>query len=140
MFLPSRPQVPFSRKRQQCQNPARSLAASTPAARTVPPRRAMRAEIYWMTGVPQGRLAVLPRPRGGDWLADEARSLRLAGVDVLLSLLTNEEVVELDLAEEAACCAEAGIEFVSFPIQDRGVPSSRSEAVAVVQRLARLMA
>ena len=42
---------------------------------------------------------MLPRPRGGDWLADEIRSLRACGVDVLVSLLTGEEVGELDLAE-----------------------------------------
>jgi len=100
----------------------------------------MRAEIYWVAGVPQGRLAVMPRPRGGDWLADEVKSLRQAGVDALLSLLTNEEVAELDLAEEAACCAGAGIQFVSFPIPDRGMPFSPGETLAVVQRLATLLA
>src|SRR5262249_33315807 len=120
-------------------NPARSSVIPTPRARTIPTRRAMRAEIYWIAGVPHGRRAVMPRPRGGDWLADEVRSLQVAGVDVLLSLLTNEEAGELDLAEEAACCAGAGIQFVSFPIPDRGVPSSPAETLAVVQRLAKLL-
>jgi protein-tyrosine phosphatase len=96
----------------------------------------MRAEIYWIADAPKGRLAVLPRPRGGDWLEDEIQSLRHAGVDILLSLLTQEEIAELDLVHEADCCAACGIQFVSFPIIDRGVPTSVPEALVVVQRLA----
>jgi protein-tyrosine phosphatase len=100
----------------------------------------MRAEIFWAEGLREGRLAVLPRPRGGDWLADEVRSLRAGGVDVLVSLLTRDEVAELGLAEEAAFCAAGGIEFLSFPFADRGVPASAPGALALVRRLAALVA
>jgi len=48
----------------------------------------MKAEIYWISGVERGRLAILPRPRCGDWLEDEIGSLRLAGIGCLVSLLT----------------------------------------------------
>jgi len=100
----------------------------------------MHAEIFWIEGVQPGRLAVLPRPRGGDWLEDEVCSRRAAGVDVLVSLLTRDEVAELDLAAEAACCATAGVEFISFPFADRGVPESAPDALALVRRLAALVA
>jgi hypothetical protein len=100
----------------------------------------MRVELFWIEGVREGLLAVLPRPRGGDWLEDEVLSLRASGVDVLTSLLTREEEAELDLAAEAVCCAACGIEFVSFPFADRGVPSSDPEALALVRRLAALVA
>src|SRR5262245_18959672 len=100
----------------------------------------MRAEIFWIEGLGRGRLAVLPRPRGGDWLEDEVRSLRACGVDVLVSLLTREEVGELDLVDEAGCCAACGIELVSFPFADRGVPASASDALGLVRRLAALLA
>jgi protein-tyrosine phosphatase len=100
----------------------------------------MRVEIFWIEGVREGRLAVLSRPRGGDWLGDEARSLRASGVDVLVSLLTREEVAELDLVEEEECCAAAGIEFVSFPIADRGIPASDADALALVRKLTALLA
>jgi protein-tyrosine phosphatase len=103
-------------------------------------RFAMRAELFWIEGVREGRLAVLPRPRGGNWLENEVRSLRASGVDVLVSLLTWEETAELDLVDEAACCAAAGIEFVSFPFADRGVPTSAPDALALVRRLAALVA
>ncbi len=98
----------------------------------------MRAEIYWIDGIPTGRLAVLPRPRGGDWLEDEMWSLRTAGVDALVSLLTKEETAELNLAGEADNCAGNGIEFVSFPLADRSVPASASEVLALVRRLSSL--
>src|SRR5262245_36465049 len=100
----------------------------------------MRTEIFWIEGTPAGRLGVLPRPRGCGWLDDEVRSLRSGGVDVLVSLLTPEEVGELDLADEAVCCFACGIEFVALPISDRGVPPSASHAAELVRRLASLLA
>lgn len=50
-------------------------------------------------------------------------SLREARVDVLVSLLTPEEVRELDLGEEAEYCSHQGIIFIALPIQDRSTPS-----------------
>ncbi len=35
----------------------------------------------------RGRLAIATRPRGGDWLEDEARGLRAAGLDAGVSCL-----------------------------------------------------
>jgi protein-tyrosine phosphatase len=69
----------------------------------------------------------MPRPRGGDWLEDEIQSWLRAGVKVVVSLLTCDEQTELSLADEEKLCRANGIEFVTFPIVDRGVPSS-SEA------------
>ena len=86
----------------------------------------MKTVVPWIEGPWRGRLAILPRPRGGDWLEDEVRAWRLAGVDVIVSLLTNEEVDDLDLAQEGRLCHAKGIEFLSFPIVDRGVPSQRA--------------
>jgi len=84
----------------------------------------MRTELYWIEGPWRGRLAIMPRPRGRDWLEDEIQSWRRGGVDVVVSLLTREEQTELDLRDEEALCRANGIEFVSFPIADRSVPSS----------------
>ncbi len=85
----------------------------------------MRAELYWVESPFPGRLAIGPRPRGGEWLDDELSDFRRAGVEVVVSLLTASEVRELDLMEEAAGCRAAGIEFLNFPIPDRDVPASR---------------
>jgi protein-tyrosine phosphatase len=84
----------------------------------------MRTELNWIEGPWRGRLAIMPRPRGGDWLEDEIKSWRRSGVDVVVSLLTREEQTELILPDEERLCRANGIEFVSFPIVDRGIPSS----------------
>src|SRR5215468_10841683 len=104
-----------------------------------PHEEAMRAELFWIEGIREGRLAVLPRPRVGVWLNYEVRSLRASGVHVLVSLLTREEATELDLADEARSCAAAGIEFFSFPFADRGVPASESDALGLMWRLRALL-
>ncbi len=70
------------------------------------------------------RLTIIPRPRGGDWLLDDIRALKLAGIEVLASLLTAAESEELGLSDEARYCNETGIKFLTFPIEDRSVPNS----------------
>lgn len=64
------------------------------------------------------------RPRGGEWLDDETRAWREAGVDVVVSLLEPREEAELALACEAVSSVASGLEFRSFPIPDRGLPDS----------------
>lgn len=96
----------------------------------------MRTELYWIEGPWPGRLAIMPRPRGGDWLEDEIQSWRRSGVGLVVSLLTREEQTELSLDDEGALCRANGIEFVSFPIIDRGVPSSLEEFTEQVTKLA----
>ena len=100
----------------------------------------MRTELYWIEGPWQGRLAILPRPRGGDWLEDEVRGWRAAGVDVIVSLLTSDEVTDLDLAQESCLCQAHGIDFRQFPIIDRSVPASRKATLEFVKKLAKLLA
>ncbi len=92
----------------------------------------MRADVYWIPGPWPGRLGIVPRPRGGDWLADDVRSWQEAGLDVIASLLTAEEVGALELQEEEARSREQGLEFYAFPIADRGVPESRAEMAKLV--------
>src|SRR5690349_14593755 len=99
----------------------------------------MRAQLYWIEGPPGRRAAILARPRGGDWLEDEVCSWKDQGVDVVVSLLTSPEVEEFGLAGEAAACAAAGIEYVSVPVPDRGVPPSREVFGEVVSRLSDLL-
>ena len=74
----------------------------------------------------------MPRPRGGDWLDGEIRSLSKSGVNVLVSLLTADETAELELQDEERLCGECGLRFISFPIPDRGVPFSMPEAAQMV--------
>jgi protein-tyrosine phosphatase len=73
------------------------------------------------------RLAIIPRPRGRDWLPDDISLLKRAGVDVIVSALTAAENEELGLIEERKCCQSEGIVFLPFPIEDRSVPISFPE-------------
>ena len=96
-------------------------------------------EVYWVPGPWPGRLGIIPRPRGGDWLADEARLWRASGIDVVTSLLTPPEIAELELEEEEARFRAAGLEFHAFPIPDLGVPRSRTELAKLVIELERAL-
>jgi protein-tyrosine phosphatase len=89
--------------------------------------------MHWIRGPWRGRLAVFARPRGGDWLDDEISTWARSGVEAIVSLLTPEEANELELTTEAAHCHAKGMEFVSFPIPDRRVPASRSQALHLVK-------
>lgn len=82
----------------------------------------------------------MPRPRGGDWLEDEINALRAMNVDVVVSLLETDEVQELDLEGEKRFCEAVGICFMSFPIADRNIPVSSSEALKFAESIEQLMA
>jgi protein-tyrosine phosphatase len=90
---------------------------------------------FWVETGNMARLAIVPRPRGGDWLEDELRHMKLAGVDVLVSMLPADEAMELGLSAEARLCEAAGITFWSFPIPDRQTPSSTAAFAKFVGEL-----
>ena len=92
----------------------------------------MKADLFWIPGPWRGRLAIASRPRGGDWLDDEASAWRQADIDVVVSLLENDEAAQLDLLRERQAAEDHAINFISFPIPDRGVPSSMQEAVSLI--------
>ncbi len=83
----------------------------------------MPQNIYWISAAQPYRLAIVARPRGHDWLADEIEGLVRVGIDTLVSMLTPEEATELGLMEEERLCAKHGIRFFNFPIPDRSVPN-----------------
>jgi protein-tyrosine phosphatase len=96
----------------------------------------MIPDLFWIPGPWPGRLAIAGRPRGGDWLGDEARGLRRAGVDLVVSLLERDEAAQLGLADEARVAEASGLGFLSFPIPDRGIPVSAPAAASLVATLA----
>ena len=95
----------------------------------------MEVTIHSINGPWKGRLAIIPRPRGGDWLEDEVRAWREAGLDVVVSLLTRDEIADLDLDQEANYSAAHDLQFLQFPIPDLGVPSSREAAFDLLGKL-----
>ena len=89
----------------------------------------MPSELYWINASETPRLAIMARPRAGDWLEDEIANWKHAGVGLVVSLLEREEIDDLGLEMEAPLCEENGIEYLSFPIPDRGVPSDSNGAM-----------
>ena len=87
----------------------------------------MRPEIYWITPLSPGRLAIVGRPRAGDWLTDEVAAWKAEGITDVISLLEDHEIRDLELTQEAAVVTAAGMSFRRFPIPDRGVPASRPQ-------------
>jgi protein-tyrosine phosphatase len=90
--------------------------------------------LYWINWEAV-QLGIMPRPRGNDWLSDDLGMLRQAGVDVIVSTLTAPEAEELGLVAEAHECAQNGLLFISFPIEDRSLPAHPSEFRALVDQL-----
>jgi protein-tyrosine phosphatase len=96
----------------------------------------MPSDLYWIDTGSSQRLAIMARPRAGDWLADEIEYWKHAGVEVVVSLLEPAEVAELGLLDEAAICEMNGIRFISFPIADRTVPEDAASARRFAAELA----
>jgi hypothetical protein len=93
----------------------------------------MRAALHVIAGPGPGQLATIAHPRGEPWPAEQLNALARAGVDVIVSALTTAEQHRLDFGEtaaSAAAAAAAGVEFISFPVEEGGIP--RAEAAAVV--------
>src|SRR5262249_34405373 len=58
----------------------------------------MRPSIYWLDLPEAGRLAIMPRPRAGDWLLDEIACWKREAINVVVSLLEQHEVDDLELS------------------------------------------
>jgi protein-tyrosine phosphatase len=95
----------------------------------------MKSVIYWIESPWPGRLAIVPRPRGGDWLEDEINSWRKTGIDGIVSALTTEEIHDFELFEEEKLAAANGLEYLPFPIPDRGLPGSMEQMKAFARKL-----
>lgn len=82
-----------------------------------------------------GRIGVMPRPAGGQWLTDDLMSLREAGVDTIVSALTEPERQRLDLIHQCEVAEKVGLSYVAFPIDDFGIPG-----IAEIRLLAKKLA
>jgi len=95
----------------------------------------MPTELFWINGPWPGRLAIAARPRGGDWLQDEVKAWHRLGVDIIVSLLTPDEVTDLDLEKEKQQAEADGIEFLPHPIEDRRAPAPEADATRLLGTL-----
>jgi protein-tyrosine phosphatase len=80
------------------------------------------ARIFWIPGNPRPPLAVLLCPRGGKELYDELREIQRGGIQTLVSLLDDEQVDMLELADEGRLASVMGIRFIHHPLPDHSLP------------------
>ncbi|MEM1023365.1 MAG: protein-tyrosine phosphatase family protein [Myxococcota bacterium] len=81
------------------------------------------------------RMGIIQRPPGGPSVDRAMQTLRLNGVDLLVSLQPPNEARACGLEREADAATLAGIDFLRFPITDHGVPTSTEDAIAFAQRV-----
>ena len=99
----------------------------------------MIAQVFWTQENFPGRIALVPRPRGDDWLEDEALAWKKSGLDVIVSMLESDEIESFGLAREAEFCQSNGIEFFSFPVADRSVPVLDEQFFLLLEKLKMLL-
>jgi protein-tyrosine phosphatase len=95
----------------------------------------MFTELFAVDGPWPGRLAIAPRPRGGDWLEEELSAWRQAGIDIVVSLLEPQEAAELGLEQEKVRSEANGMEFCSLPIADRSIPAPSLDTDGVLTKI-----
>jgi len=93
----------------------------------------------WIDTDDRYRLAIMPRPPGGMELDLYLGALHELGVEVMVSMLAEEEARWMSLSDEGAACVRNGLQFLSFPIADHGLPESRPDTLAFARQLMALL-
>jgi len=84
----------------------------------------MRPDIYRVGSVGSGYLAIMAKPVAGDFIEEEFSGIAKEGMLQVVSLLERDEEYAVGLRREAELCDANGMVFRSYPIPDRGLPSS----------------
>ena len=95
----------------------------------------MKPDIYTIEMIGSGFLAVMAKPVSGEWIEDEFFGIAKAGIKQIVSLLEIHEEYEVGLQNERKLAEQNHMVFISFPIQDRGLPNSVSEFSKVTKKL-----
>jgi protein tyrosine phosphatase (PTP) superfamily phosphohydrolase (DUF442 family) len=95
----------------------------------------MLPDVKWVRDIEPFKIALMAKPRAGEWLESEVVGLKSMGIGTVVSLIERDEIRELHLSDEKQLCEEYGITFIHFPIPDRGVPKSVEALKAMVESL-----
>lgn len=87
----------------------------------------LQPSIYKIEDIGLGFLAVMAKPAAGEWIEDEFLGIAKQGIHQIVSLLELQEAYVVGLQDEKQLAEKNRMEFISFPIQDRGLPKSVSE-------------
>ena len=86
----------------------------------------MLPTIYKVAELGKGVLSVMAKPVQGEYVEDEFEGFATLGINKIVCLLEDWEQKEVGLASEEELCGKNEIEFISFPIPDRGLPNTDS--------------
>ena len=96
----------------------------------------MYTKIYWIYQFDNGsKLGIMARPRGDDWQEEEIIKLKKQNIGVWVSLLEPHEVSELGLRNQPSLCNKHDLDFINFPIVDRGIPEKGSKIEQLISQL-----
>ena len=95
----------------------------------------MSPDIYRVELIGSGSLSVMAKPISGEWIEEEFSSIAKWGINRIVSLLEQHESIELGLDTEKELSEKNGMEYVSYPIPDRGLPSSPNDYLSFTKRL-----
>ncbi|VAW79878.1 hypothetical protein MNBD_GAMMA12-3149 [hydrothermal vent metagenome] len=87
----------------------------------------IHSKIYQVKKIGLGCLSVMAKPVSGEFVEQEFSDIAAQGVDCIVSLLELREANDIGLKLEQSLAEKNSIEFISFPIPDRGLPSSVSQ-------------
>lgn len=91
--------------------------------------------IYWIPEITNGRLGMMTCAQSGETMLDAVSLWKSAELDLIVSLLENEEAIQLAFTQEEAMCRSAGMELVRLPIPDQGVPASFDAVNTAVEKI-----
>jgi protein tyrosine phosphatase (PTP) superfamily phosphohydrolase (DUF442 family) len=95
----------------------------------------MTPDIYKVELIGSGSLSVMAKPVSGEWIDDEFSGIAKWGINRIVSLLEPREEMEVGLSEEKQYAEKYGMEFISYPIKDRGLPESIPGYLGFTKRL-----
>ncbi len=95
----------------------------------------MNPDIYKVELIGSGSLSVMAKPVSGEWIEDEFSGIARWGIDRIVSLLEDKEAFEVGLTDEKQLAEKYGMEFISYPIPDRGLPNTIQEYLNFTKRL-----
>ena len=100
----------------------------------------MKPDIYQVELIGSGSLSVMAKPVSGEWIEDEFSGIARLGINRIVSLLENHESIEVGLSKEQELSEKHQMEYISYPIPDRGLPSSISDYLFFTKHLYNEMA
>lgn len=95
----------------------------------------MSPDIYQVELIGSGSLSVMAKPVSGEWIEDEFSGIANRGINRIVSLLEKHEAFEVGLEAEQELAEKYEMEYISYPILDRGLPTSIKGYLEFTKRL-----